>query len=717
MKNYEQMEHCAVSEQIVNVLMNKTQNFNPLFFRVMVAYYMAKVASMMRVKVKTHDRGEIPVNLYALNLAPSGFSKGFSTNIVEDQIIAGFRTRFTNETFKSISDKNIAKVAVERAAKYGIDDEEALAKTIKEFESLGALVFAFDSGTTAAVKQMRQKLLLANAGSVNFEMDEIGSNLLGNIDVLNTFLELYDVGKVKQKLTKNTKDNTRVEEMFGNTPTNMMLFGTPDKLLTGKVEEEFYSMLETGYARRCFFGFSKAKKNLDLTPEQIYDLTTDTQLDDILEQLSDRFTALADQTFFNKKFTMSKQVALLIIEYRLNCERLAEELKDHETLLKAEMSHRYFKALKLAGAYAFVEGNSEITEDNVYAAIKLAEESGEAFRKILTRDRNYEKLAKYLSNIGREVTQVDLVEELGFYKGSEAQRRELLNLAIAYGYRNNIVIKKTYSDGIEFLIGESMNETNLDNLIVAYSHDITKEFQNERAPWERLYELVTLDNYHYTAHHFREGYRTSSNMIEGFNLVIIDVDSGISLELAKKLLGGFKALYATTKRHTDENNRFRIILPLSHLVKLNQVNYSKFMKNVFAWLPFKVDEQTSDPARKWCTHNGHYEYVDGELLDAMLFIPETKKQEEQSQKILDAQGLTNLERWFLNNTSTGSRSNMMIRYAYALIDQGYTVNQVNDAVYSFNKQLKDPISEEELHQTIFISVAKEIARRELNKHV
>jgi len=233
MIDFSTVKHFEPSEKLVNVLMKKTQNNNPLFFRVLVAYYFAKVASMMRTDIKTHDRGIIPVSLYAMNLANSGHGKGHSTNIVEEQVINQFKSKFLNETFPAISQKSIAKLAIVRAAKYQTDPDTMEESLTGEFGNLGTLAFSFDSGTPAAVKQMRHKLLMANAGSVNFEMDEIGSNLMGNIDILNTFLELYDVGKVKQKLIKNTVENKRNEEIDGRTPTNMMLFGTPNKLLDG----------------------------------------------------------------------------------------------------------------------------------------------------------------------------------------------------------------------------------------------------------------------------------------------------------------------------------------------------------------------------------------------------------------------------------------------------------------------------------------------------
>ena len=81
--------HHPVVEDIVDVLCNKTQNIDRGFFRAEVAYFLAKMASCMRATIVTKDRGEIPVNLYVLALATSGFGKGHSVNIVEDQFLKG----------------------------------------------------------------------------------------------------------------------------------------------------------------------------------------------------------------------------------------------------------------------------------------------------------------------------------------------------------------------------------------------------------------------------------------------------------------------------------------------------------------------------------------------------------------------------------------------------------------------------------------------------
>ena len=229
----------------------------------------------------------------------------------------------------------------------------------------------------------------------------IGSNLLGVTDVLTLFLELYDQGLVKQKLTKNTSENQRGEELDGKTPTNMLLFGTPSKLLDGgQTEDQFYSFLDTGYARRCLFGYGQHNRVAKrMTPTEIYEQLTRPDNDAILTKWARHFYTLADPAMFNWKMEVSDAVSIAILTYRLECEAAAELLSDHEEIKKSELSHRYFKALKLAGAYAFIDSSTEVEMGHLLSAIKLVEESGEAFQTILNREKTYVKLAKYIAGI------------------------------------------------------------------------------------------------------------------------------------------------------------------------------------------------------------------------------------------------------------------------------------------------------------------------------
>ena len=713
MISVEEMKYHTTAEKLVDILCSKTQNTEPLFFRVLVAYYFSVAAAQMRCSIATPDRGEIPVNMYALNLATSGFGKGHSTNIIEEMVMNQFRDRFLEETFPLLAETNLPKLAVKRAQRKMTDPDEELVRVQKEFDSLGSLLFSFDSGTSPAVKQMRHKLLMADAGSLNLEIDEIGLNLVGNTEVLTTFLELFDKGKIKTKLVKSTSDNSRIEEIRGATPTNMMLFGTPSKLFDGATtEQQLYAMLDTGYARRCLFGYLRGSgKNMNLTAEQIYELNTTGNNNQFLEDLSDRLANLADIINVGRKLVMDKETSIALIEYKLACEKAASVFPEHEEMKKAELSHRYFKALKLAGAYAFIDDSPDLTKEHLYSAIKLVEESGKAFQLMLNRDRPYVKLAKYIATCKSDVTQADLVEDLPFYRGGAGQKSEMLNLAIAYGYKNNIIIKKTFSDGIEFLRGETLEETDLNKMVLAYSQDIVSDYQNEAAPFDKLHLLTQAQGMHWVSHHLNGGYRNEDNCLPGFNLVVIDVDGGVNISTVRLLLKSHKYLLYTTKRHTDQENRFRIILPTSHVLQMDAKDFKEFMTNIYEWLPFQVDDSTGQRSRKWLSNNGHFEYNDGEVLDVLPFIPKTSKNEERKELVHSQQSMDNLERWVCNNIGDGNRNNMLLRFAMILVDAGFDFEGVRSRVVSLNSKIPDKLDEAEIMTTIMISTAKAIAKK------
>lgn len=700
-------------EDIVDILVARTENNDRAFFRVIVAYFFGKMAGSQRTTIRTKDRGQVPVNVYALSLATSGSGKGHSIGVIEDSLLPQFRQSLMTSTLHEISEKNLLKIAAERAVIKDVPEEEELEKVKKEYARLGHLAYTFDSGTTPAVKQMRQKLMMANVCAINMQIDEIGLNLVPNTELLTLFLELFDQGKVKQKLTKNTNDNERSEEMEGKTPTNMLLFGSPSKLLDGsRTEDEFYSFLETGYARRCFFAYGSLQRASEtLTPAEIYANLTSQKNEAMVHSYADLFGMLGTPAKYGWEVEVPDSVGIELIEYKIECERKADAMKEHEEIMKAEMSHRYFKALKLAGAMAFVDEKSEITSETLWMAIKLAEESGEAFQKIFQREKNYAKLAKYLSAIGTELTHADLNEALPFYKSSATLRNEMMNLAIAWGYKNHIVIKKTFEQGIEFFKGEALKETNLKELKVSYSDHVAYRYRSENITWENLQKLVLMKDMHYLNHFLLEGdegrgHRNEENCLRGFNFIVVDVDEGTPIELARELLKDYTSIIHTTKRHTDEEHRYRILLPINYNLSMDSADFKEFMKNVYDWLPFNKDEQTNQRSRKWLTHPGTIHVNEGVLLDAFQFIPRTARNEDFKNTITKLENLDNLERWFAQRMATGNRNNYMLRFAMALYDSGLTYNEIEDRVLAFNAKLDNKLPNDELKNTVLVTVAK-----------
>lgn len=712
MKSFDDMAYHPTSEKLVQILLDRSQAGEPLFFRILIGYYFSMAAAQMRCTIDSPQHGEIPVNMYALNLAPSGFGKTMSCNLLESEVLGQFRTRFLEETFGLLAEQNLPKISLKRANRKGTDPDEELVRVQKEFDSSGPMLFSFDSGTSPAVKQMRHKLLMACAGSMNLIMDEVGANLAANTEVFDTFIELYDRGIIKSKLIKESADNKRSEEILGQTPANLLMFGVPNRLLDGaKTEEQLMQMLEMGYARRCFFGYVRGSTKPQLTAEQMFLARTNKANDQVIEELADRLDNLSDLINANKKLVLSKENCILLNEYQLDCEARASKMPEHQEVQKSEMSNRFFKVLKLAGAYAFIDDLPEITQDHLYAAMKLAEDSGKAFEMLLSRDKPWVKLAKYIGSVGQDITQADLAEDLPFYKGGTSAKSEMLTQATAWGYKNNIIIKKSFSDGIEFLRGETLKVTDLAKMVVSYSTDIVTDYQNELAPFDQLHKLTQAQGLHWVAHHLTGGYRNEENAMPGFNLAVLDVDGGVNMSTVKLLLKDHKFLIYTTKRHTDDEHRFRIILPMSHELKLDAKDYKEFMTNIAQWLPFPVDTAAMQRARKWLSHDGHYEYNDGVLLDVLPFIPKTSKNEERKQLLDSQQSMDNLERWVINNIGDGNRNNMLLRYAMILMDAGFDFEGIRVRVLGLNDKIVDKLEEAEVMGTIMVTVARQLAKR------
>lgn len=714
-------DHRAVSE-MVDTICDKTQNMDRNFFRVEAAYFLSKMASSMRATVKTKDRGTIPVNMYALALATSGFGKGYSVSIFENSFLKGFRDRFMGQSFDDLAERNMLTIANKRAAYRNTDPAKEEEKLKKQFLQAGAYPFTFDSGTTPAVKQLREKLLIAGAGSINLQIDEIGSNLVNNEEILNTYLELYDLGKTKTKLTKNTSENNRGQDLDGSTPANMLLFGTPSKLLDGGgTEDRFFEMLQTGYARRCIFAWGQRDRAAnDMTPEEIYARLTSKGNTQTVMRWAAKFTKLADPLKHGWEMEVPDNVAIELLRYKIQCEKFADTLPEHCEMQKAEISHRYFKTLKLAGVFSFVDESPIVTMDNLYHAIHLVEDSGRDFEQLLTREKAYAKLARYIAAYDQELTHADLNEALPFYKASNQARNEMMTLATAWGYKNNIMIKKTFAEGIEFFSGETLAETSLEAVDFSCSTDFASDYEPQTQHFENLHRLTGAPGWHWANHRFENQHRKSDNVIPGFNMIVLDLDGTAPREFVHDMMRDYTFMTYTTKRHqaVDPQNpqiigpdRFRLIIPMKYQLQLDKADYRQFMENITEWLPFDIDDGANQRERKWLTNPSaeHHYNLDGDLLDPIRFIPKTSKNLTHQKQMTELKDLNNFERWFAERMVMGNRNNQMIRFAMALSDNGMQYADVEQRVLMFNSKLANSLSETELRTTVLKSVAKKMS--------
>lgn len=711
--------HNQIVESIVDVICARTGNTDKAFFRPVVIYFLSKVASNMRANIVTKDIGIIPINNYAICLAPSGYGKNHSINILEDELLAKFKARFTKEFFKEISDENLSVTAEILDSYNHLGADTNLEILTADFAKCGEFVYSFDNGTTPAIKQLRNKLVMAQVGAISSEQDELGSNLTNNTDILNLMLELYDLGKVKQKLIKNTSENQRSVDLEGRVPTNLLMFGTPTKIFDGDdVESRFINFLETGYARRCIFGYgskTRSDEYFNLSAREHFERKVNATRSVIIENLADTFEGFVTREYYNQNIIMPDELSIKLIEYRLQCEKNAQDLEAHEEIKKAELEHRYFKTLKLTGTLAFIKKHSVVEEEDLNEAITLIEESGESFSKFLSRDPNYVRLANFIADKKTEVTNADITEALPWYK-TPTKRKELLTLARAWGYKNNLVIKEETIDGVEFFSASRLVETNLDKLIFSVSDQLADNYTGFELKFSNLDNLCIKRNLNWCNHQFLQNHRSRENVLNNFNCIVLDIDNGVSIDSFQDVFKTYKYYLYTTKRHTPENNRFRVIIPIKYELDLNPNSYKEFMTNVINSLPFDVDLHSCLPETKWSSYEGKTSYVnqEGELFDPLPFIPKTSRNREHNEQRALLKKLDKAQAWFISNINEGNRNNMLYRYAIMLVDNNKDYEEVSKLVLQLNRSIKFPLDESEIENTILRSVENKIHERRGN---
>lgn len=725
MYNPAKLHQNPLVKEIVEDLSTQVKSNLQGFFTVATNYQLMKLASKLRTFVETPENLTM-LNAYAIGFAPSGGGKNFSMNRIYDEYLEGFNRGFTDYLMPKTQHNKILELAGRRSVMNNTSEEDEISKLQKELNATGEYLDIAEKATPAAILQFRQQLLINNCGALNIEVDEVASalNTKEFQDCIKPLLTLYDKGKIEGSLVKNTNDAKRFSKIDGVTPVNSFFMGTPDTLMGDDAKCKILAdTLSTGFARRSIFSFEDTYERQILTPEErVKAVKKSAGGKDFIKKMNRFFAKFADMSKFNQRIKLTDDDALITLyAYTDRCLKEAEQYdsaylitNSPSAILKAELINREQRIIRFAALYAFLENKEYVEVDHIYQAIHLIEMSGEALKKIVVKTPIYEMVAKYTAAQSGELVIPDLIEAFHNFPKSRSDREECLDNAQAWGQRNNIVIKRRFQDKIQYISGERLQETDLNKLTVAISNHVAYDYTSGEMSWEKLEAFVQKPRLHWINHHLNHTkHRADENVVEGFNLLILDVDGTCSLDNALHFMQEYQYLIYTTKRHgQDDKDRFRIVLPMLYNIKLNAEDYKAFMKNVYEWLPFDVDSETGQRARKWLTNPGKVYVNEGILIDPLPFIPCTKDNEMHQQQVKSQEHLNNIERWIINRADTeAGRNNMLARYAFILVDNGDSFANVKSKILNINSQLACPLSESELNSTVFVTTQERIHNR------
>jgi hypothetical protein len=292
-------------------------------------------------------------------------------------------------------------------------------------------------------------------------------------------------------------------------------------------------------------------------------------------------------------------------------------------------------------------------------------------------------------------------------------------------YRHGKVLNQTMGKVVRYSI-EELEENDLTNLIVSV-HDeedgaYAINFKPFETSWEMLKKIVVSSNIEsFVAAHFEaslkapDGHRKQDCYISGANLIIFDIDNGLSLEEASSFLQPYKYIFYTTKSHRSEKSngedRFRIIMPTKTNFYIEPAQHKELYINLEQFIGLKKnDTQTRNVSRLWFT-NPEAEVFEneGDLLDVTPFLPGTEKAEAFLPKLNalsanyepnmsdNAKRIVGMKKHCLLNAAEGSRNISLFNLATFILDLG---EQPEEHVYSVNQMLSKPLDDAEIKQIL-----------------
>lgn len=158
-------------------------------------------------------------------------------------------------------------------------------------------------------------------------------------------------------------------------------------------------------------------------------------------------------------------------------------------------------------------------------------------------------------------------------------------------------------------------------------------YKNKNIKFEELHRMVSSDYRQYSPFFFKDKTKKSENWNnENQNILILDIDDGLTIDKAKEIFKGFKYFICTTKSHQKEKkglvcDRFRIILPIiNNPIGDDYFSYMRNLEKMFSFIDAQVNTKTGAfLGFAKC----EYWYNNGDLFDMDILRPVSIKKVEK----------------------------------------------------------------------------------------
>ena len=667
------------------------------------------LATHFRALVRIAGGDTIPVNAITFVIAESGGGKDMAVKAARK----GFKSIYSK------MDKFIQEQAITRANK---EAEENNSDDFMEYYKKPRPLFQGSDPTMSGIIAHMNELQDSQVGGGHVFTGEFATELAnGNtmIELLKFAAEIYDTGDLKASSRKSTEaqneeiKNINFSALFVTSPDNIIY----DQTIKKKFLVEFTSKL----ARRSILNFNRGKakpisetvkeliarenRELQLSIDAVQELTTVTSsLKPKPKYIIGIDDGIWDLYNVTKKYNelWSDEIDPVLESYRLS------------------IKHLQWKTLKIAGAYAFIDGRTSITRQDFGEALHFCESlvsDIKDFNEEINKE-SYELLDDYMDSIYKnhkiELTAHKL-SKLGYIDSTKSVKSKLVELC---DMANDI------SKGVYTAEGTKIHfERLVQKDVIGASYKVSKGSKEDRAktckdgfvykelPFARVENLLKNDTA-YCPFEFKDGIRANDNIVGGTKLVILDIDeSDVTDYEMHDMLEEYKHHIART---SDKDNpfKFRIALELDSYVTVDAKNWKKFLESIS--IAIGVEKVDSLPISQiYFGYEGRDVLSNpvGELFPSKEHLIYANKEVEKKVVPSKVQAKNLLSDaistfWYLFEATSGSHSTSMIRAAKHAKDLGATCEEVKDLMQSAQDYWVSPLEEERFQRTIIKQIER-----------
>ena len=350
---------------VIKVGINTVSTNAPLKMKaLMIATELIVFASNLRKPI-LWDKTTIPVNTISFIIAGSGVGKDSSMKMIRKALEPAY--------------VKIDSYREDHAKAKAVEDAVLDGKKEKDWRKYYSKPRDLFSGIGTLPGQMKHLATLESGklGAGYIQVSELGSELQSNKDIAENIVALaigYDAGYIPAKTVKD--DASQVDPIM-NLPFSGLMFGAPDNIIYDEtVKAKFREEFSTKLSRRSFFSFSNDKME-----REVYATIDDSTLHarkvkadafKAMEGLEPYLTSLVDHTT-RVPLEVEQAVEDMFDWYKNYNEWYSDDMDKQHPMAILHRQHMQWKALKLAGALAILDGSPTLTAKHYVDAINFSE--------------------------------------------------------------------------------------------------------------------------------------------------------------------------------------------------------------------------------------------------------------------------------------------------------------------------------------------------------